>query len=300
LRSGWRRLRAVGSGIEIDKLREIDNLLVAARDLDSRAASIQGARELSADRPEIDALADDYHRWYATALSVIPEEQHTEFENLYEGGAFIKRIRSFLASPGEMNPVFDPAAESTLISYWQHPFGSTFHTSFMEQRQALAHARQMIEAAQDAAEVELVERIGRGLPRLISALGRRGRERPPVSVADEYDIQYLLEGLLRDLFNDVRPEDPSPTRAAASTRIDFVLRDEQIVVEAKMTREGLGERQVADELIEDIERYRSHPACRTLVAIVFDPERRIHNPRGLESDLHRNEPDMRVRIVVCS
>jgi hypothetical protein len=68
-------------------------------------------------------------------------------------------------------------------------------------------------------------------------------------VGDEYDVQYLLQGCLRGLFDDVRPEDPSPSRAGASTRIDFVLKEEQIVVEAKMTRDGLGERQIADQLI---------------------------------------------------
>jgi REase_DpnII-MboI len=78
-----------------------------------------------------------------------------------------------------------------------------------------------------------------------------------------------------------------------------VLKEEQIVVEAKITRDGLGERQIADQLIDDIERYRSHPDCRTLVEIVFDPDGRIPNPRGLESDLRRDGTDFRVRVVVC-
>lgn len=146
----------------------------------------------------------------------------------------------------------------------------------------------------------LVERIGRGLPRMIASLRERGRERQPFVVADEYDVQDLLEAVLRDLFDDVRPEDPSPSRAGASTRLDFVLKREQIIVEVKMTRQGLGERQVADELIEDIERYRSHPDCRTLVAIVYDPERRIPNPGGLEADLRKDTSELRVRVVVSS
>lgn len=281
------------------RLEEIEGLIAASHELDGRAAEVQGDRELLVDRGHIDALADDYNRWYARALHVLPEEQHAEFKDLYEGGAFIKRIKSFLTSPGEVSPVFDPAEESPLIGYWQHPYESTFHSSIMEQRQALAMARQAIEAAEDAAEVALVERIGRGMPRMISALAQRSRDRAPFEVADEYDVQDLLAAVLRDLFDDVRPEDPSPSRAGASTRIDFVLKREQIVVEAKMTRDGLGERKVSDELIEDIERYRAHPDCRTLIAIVYDPQRRIQNPAGLEADLRRDEPDLRVRVVVC-
>lgn len=129
----------------------------------------------------------------------------------------------------------------------------------MALRQALALTRQQFEVASEGAEVTLVKRIGRGLPRMIVSLRERWRDRSPLQVSDEYDVQYLLEASLRSLFEDVRPEDPSPSRAGASTRIDFVLKREEIVVEAKMTREGLGERQVADELIDDIERYRATP-----------------------------------------
>ena len=282
------------------RVEEIEELILASRGLDERAAQVQGKREILANQATIDQLGDDYHRWYARAMALLPEEQHAEFKDLYEGGMVVKRIKTFLATPGEINQFFDPEAETSLLDYWQHPYETTFHTSLIEQRQALALARQQLEAAGEEAEVTMVERIGRGLPRMIVALRDRGRDRPPLKVSDEYDVQYLLGAMLRNLFDDVRPEDPSPSRAGASTRIDFVLKREQIVVEAKMTREGLGERQVADQLIDDIERYRSHPDCRTLVAIVYDPDRRIANPSGLEADLRQDSADMRVRIVVCA
>lgn len=284
----------------MDRIKEIEQLIAGSRELDERAAAVQGERELLVDREEIDQLADDYNRWYARAIAVLPEEHHAEFKDLYEGGMVVKRIKSFLAAPGEVSVMFNSEEENVLVDYWQHSYESTFHTSLMEQRRVLALARQAIEFASEEAEVLLVERIGRGLPRMIASLRERGRERQPFVVADEYDVQDLLEAVLRNLFDDVRPEDPSPNRAGASTRIDFVLKREQIIVEAKMTRQGLGERQVADELIDDIERYRSHPDCRTLVAIVYDPERRIPNPGGLESDLRKDSPELRVRVVICS
>lgn len=282
------------------RVEEIEELIVESRELDRRAAGIQGERELLVEQAEIDQLSDDYNRWYARAMAVLPEEQHAEFKDLYDGGIMVKRIKTFLATPGEVNKMFDPQAETSIFGYWQHPFETTFHSSLMEQRQALALARQAIEVAAEEAEVVLVERIGRGLPHMIAALRNRDRGRPSIAVDDEYDVQYLLGGILRDLFEDVRPEDPSPNRAGASTRIDFVLKREQIVVEAKMTRERLGEREVADELIDDIERYRAHPDSRTLVAIVYDPERRIPNPKGLEDDLRQDSLELRVRVVVCS
>jgi REase_DpnII-MboI len=278
---------------------KIDLLVRASHELDRRAAQIQGERELQVDAEEIGRLGDDYHRWYAEALAILPDEHQPEFKDRYHGGIMESRIKSFLTSPGKTNALFNPEAEN-LVDYWRHPYGVNFHGSIVEQRHLLELARAAVATAEEDADVALVERIGRGLPRVVSSLAGRSRGRAPFEVTDEYDVQDLLGAILRDLFEDVRAEDPGPIRAGASTRVDFVLKSEQILVEAKMTRAGLGEKKVADQLIEDIERYRSRPDFRTLVAIVYDPERRIENPKGLERDLRKDSEELRVRVVISS
>jgi hypothetical protein len=40
-------------------------------------------------------------------------------------------------------------------------------------------------------------------------------------VQDEYDVQDILKALLRVHFNDVRPEEPNPSIAGQSPRVDF-------------------------------------------------------------------------------
>jgi hypothetical protein len=67
--------------------------------------------------------------------------------------------------------------------------------------------------------------------------------------------------------------------------MDFLLKAEQIVVEAKMTRAGLDARAVTDQLIVDTARYRAHPDCKTLVCLVYDPGGIVKNPRRVERDL---------------
>jgi len=52
-----------------------------------------------------------------------------------------------------------------------------------------------------------------------------------------------------------------------------------------MTRKTLGQKEVANQLIEDKERYRTHPDCRTLVCLVYDPEGYCDNPVALEKDV---------------
>jgi len=125
----------------------------------------------------------------------------------------------------------------------------------------------------------------------------RRENRHTISIKDEYDVQDVLRGLLRLFFEDVRPEDVAPQFAGGRTRIDFVLPDEKTVIEAKMTRKGLGDREIGDELGKDILRYRTHPSARTLVCFVYDPDRRIKNPRGIEKDLMELS-DQHIRVVV--
>lgn len=80
--------------------------------------------------------------------------------------------------------------------------------------------------------------------------------------------------------------------------MDFFLKDESIVIEAKMTRKGLGAKELGDELTIDIGRYKAHPGCKILFCLVYDPEHRVKNPRGIEADLAQQHDDFRVKIFI--
>jgi hypothetical protein len=109
----------------------------------------------------------------------------------------------------------------------------------------------------------------------------------------------LLHALLRLHFHDVRPEEVSPSYAGKSSRMDFLLKAEQLVVEVKMTRDSLGEKEVGGQLIEDIARYAKHPDCKTLVCFVYDPEHRISNPDGIEQDLSGQQGQLAVKVFIA-
>lgn len=122
--------------------------------------------------------------------------------------------------------------------------------------------------------------------------------RPTLDVQDEYDIQDLLHALLLIHFRDVRAEEWTPSYAGRSARMDFLIKQEQVVVETKHTRRGLGAREIGDQLIEDIARYESHPDCRALICFVYDPAGLIANPRGIENDLRRLDGSLRVEVFI--
>jgi hypothetical protein len=146
--------------------------------------------------------------------------------------------------------------------------------------------------------VELLERICLRFHLVARQLRQRREDRDTLDVNDEYDVQDLLHSLLHLGFDDIRPEEWTPSYAGKSSRMDFLLKREGIVLEAKKTRAGLGGKEIGDQLLVDIARYQGHPACKTLFCFVYDPEGRISNPRGLEADLTRTEGNLTVRVFI--
>jgi hypothetical protein len=127
----------------------------------------------------------------------------------------------------------------------------------------------------------------------------RHENRNTITITDEYDVQDLLHALLKIFFNDIRPEEDTPSYAGGSSRIDFLIKSEKIAIETKKTRKGLKGKEIADQLIIDIDRYKAaHPDCETLFCFVYDPENLIQNPIGFEKDInekHKGEAE----VLIC-
>lgn len=145
---------------------------------------------------------------------------------------------------------------------------------------------------------QIIENIIIKFHSVVGEICRRYDCRSTLKVNDEYDVQDLLRSLLRLYFDDIRDEEWTPSYAGKSTRIDFLLKKEQIAVETKMTRKGLDEKKLGDELIIDIAHYQKHPECRILYCLIYDPEERISNPRGFERDLSEKHGNLITKVFV--
>ncbi len=123
--------------------------------------------------------------------------------------------------------------------------------------------------------------------------------RPTLDVENEYDVQDLLHALLWLFFDDVREEVWIPQYAGKASRVDFWLSSEQIVVEIKKTRNGLGAKELGDQLLIDIARYKTFQSCKRLICFIYDPDERIVNPRGLERDLSLTADNFEVTTIIA-
>lgn len=80
--------------------------------------------------------------------------------------------------------------------------------------------------------------------------------------------------------------------------MDFLLKDDEISIEVKMTSDGLKDKELGEQLIIDIAKYKEHPNCKSLYCFVFDPNGHIRNPRGLERDLTGEHDSLAVKVYI--
>ncbi len=145
---------------------------------------------------------------------------------------------------------------------------------------------------------QIIVLISKRFHHVARKLRSRYNNRPTLLIEDEYDVQDLYHSLLTIYFDDIRPEEWTPSYAGSSSRMDFLLKNEKTVIEIKKTRKGLEARQVGEQLIIDIGKYRIHPDCKSLICFVYDPEGRISNPVGFENDLTSVTDDLSTYVIV--
>lgn len=150
----------------------------------------------------------------------------------------------------------------------------------------------------DKDDIVLLETILDKFHLVAKQLRQRYDDRPSLDIQDEYDTQDLLHSLLRIYYEDIRTEEWNPSYAGSSTRSDFLLKDEKIVIEVKKTRNTLKAKQLGEQLIIDIAKYKTHPDCKLLYCFVYDPEGYISNPRGIENDLNDDSKEMKVKVKI--
>jgi len=149
-------------------------------------------------------------------------------------------------------------------------------------------------------DIQIVENILNRFDRAVRQLKRRYDNRPAIDVKDEYDVQDVVHSILRCYFDDLRPEDYTPSYAGSCSRVDFLLKKEKIVIEVKYATNKLKDKKIGEQLIIDIKRYETHPDCRTLFCFVYDPDGNIQNPIALENDLSgtHGKNNLQVKVII--
>ena len=126
----------------------------------------------------------------------------------------------------------------------------------------------------------------------------RQHKRDPFKIENEYDVQDLLHAILKIHFDDIRPEEWTPSYAGSAARMDFLIKEIQLVIEVKKTRDTLKDKEVGEQLIIDIKKYAQHPDCKILICFVYDPDGLIRNPAAIERDLSGEREGLNVMVLI--
>lgn len=146
-------------------------------------------------------------------------------------------------------------------------------------------------------KTEELFRIFKHFRKFAVELAHRHDGRETLRIQDEYDVQDLLRALLSLYFDDVRPEEPTPSHAGSSLRTDFLIPEIEAVIEVKKTRPTMTDKTLSEELIVDIEKYQAHPTCKKIYCFVYDPDMILRNPAAIKNDLEKKHEGL-VRVFI--
>lgn len=139
---------------------------------------------------------------------------------------------------------------------------------------------------------ELVIKIFSNFIEASETLQNRKHNKQDFIISDEYDVQDLMHAFLKLYFDDVRSEEWTPSYAGGSVRQDFILKQQKIVIETKMSRNSMTDKSLGEELIIDTEKYFVHPDCKKLYVFVYDKEHRLKNYKAIKYDLEQRHKDV--------
>lgn len=229
-------------------------------------------------------------------------------ERLDDGGHPEPKIRKIFTTIAEAGYEFGPDG----VIYWdknkgaQGPDAATPHGAPLQTSASVPRVPQDSQASTVLVEdhspsikllISTFRRLGRNASRPLTQHRRRGRAVLPID--DEYDVQDLVEFVVRCLYSDVRPEEPTPSVAGSWSRMDLLLRKDKIAIELKVTGPGRTSKSLKEQVLIDISDYRRHPRVRTLIVLMVDLSNLLANPAGWEADLEEESgPNLSVRCVV--
>lgn len=131
---------------------------------------------------------------------------------------------------------------------------------------------------------------------------RKGHTDFPIN--DEYDVQDILYVILKSVFPHLRDEDAIAKVGAKSTKIDLILRNERILIEAKMIKQSdTNETHFIEELKVDFESYHQCDWLSKLFCFVYDPYKKtkdLSNFHDLNGTREKNGHKFNVEVIVVN
>lgn len=127
-------------------------------------------------------------------------------------------------------------------------------------------------------EIQLILQLCGRLNHSIKVLNRRRAGKQPFEITDEYDVQDLLQAILRAYFKYSISEEPISKLAGSSSRADFAIQDLGIIIEAKYVHGPNEQDRISKQFAEDVHSYSQWSHLAHFIYVIYgaddlkDPE----------------------------
>lgn len=153
--------------------------------------------------------------------------------------------------------------------------------------------------APEVDDIGLIVELGRRFHESVLSLRKHPHGGSTITIADEWDCQYLFRAILAGYFADIRDEEWNPSVAGTSARCEFFLKALRLMVELKFVRKASDVTKVKTELATDLLDYGANPLVDHVLCLVYDPGHALKNPAALQTDLSGPTKGLTsVRVVV--
>ena len=136
--------------------------------------------------------------------------------------------------------------------------------------------------------LNLVISVLKTFPDVVSRLKYRRKNKVPLDVNDEYDVQDILYAMLKGPFSTLQYEDSMPKDGITSARADFVIHDLNTYIEAKYISKKGREKGIQDECMLDIRKYGIQEDCYKMIFFIYDPNKCIDNQFAFRASLEKD------------
>ena len=122
-----------------------------------------------------------------------------------------------------------------------------------------------------------------------------------ISIEDEYDVQDILYVILKSVFPKIKYENPLSKYGGSSTRLDFVLEEEGIIIEVKQIKiTEKNDKTFITQIKIDLQSYHVLDYLQDIIFFIYAPNaiQDINNFKELEGEQSIKGKKFNVKVIV--
>lgn len=146
----------------------------------------------------------------------------------------------------------------------------------------------------------LIYKICNNFNRFDVNIKRRHENRETIRIKDEYDLQDALFSILKLFIEDIRKEDYVPSYGGKNSRVDFFIPKLNLAMETKMTNSNLKDKELGEQLLIDIGRYKGNKDIKELIFFIYDKNEFLTNVAGIKNDIENiSTNELKIKVYIC-